>query len=362
MLRSFILIQQFFRTAGVLLGVFILFNFVGDIFMEGSGIHLLCLDFNFFPYIVIVGRILLLAAALGLILATFLPLFSWWSLHCRRASMVFHTVQFFICMAIFFSSFNMIWYYYFLLKGNIISSFPVPLSLFVVIVLVMNTWRIGIEFRKGKPIDGDEPPRRFVKVNCIHMMVMIIFIPLMMMLIYGAADYTYMPMPGNSQPGELIRADCIIIYGARIKKDGTPSDALKDRLRHAVTLFKKGCSRFLVMTGGMNEDGVSEAQSMKNFAVSLGIPDERIILDEEGCSTYHSVINVKKIMDALGWQNSLSVSNGYHLLRIKIAAERVGLNTCTVPILMPKGFTFKPWYLLREIAALYYYYFSQWRI
>lgn len=358
--KSSITIHQFFRIAAVLLGVFILFNLVGDIFMEGSGIYFLWLDFNFFPYLVIVGRILLLAAALGLILATFFPLFSWWSRQCRGASMVFHTVQFFIFMAIFFTSFNVIRYYYFLLKGSIISSFPVPLSLFVVIVLVMNTWRIRIEFREGRPIDEDEPPQRFVKVHWVYLVVLIIFIPLIMMLTYGASDYTRMPMPGNSDPGKLSRADCIIVYGARVKKDGAPSGALTDRIVHAVKLFKKGCSRYLVMTGGMNGDGVSEAQSMKNFAVSLGVPADRIILDEEGRTTYHSVINVKQIMDDLGWQNSLSVSHDYHLLRIKMAAERVGLNTCTVPILMSNGFSFKPWYLLREIAALYYYYFFQW--
>jgi len=345
-------LHTFFRTAGVILGFLILSSPLKDIFIWRFGPDFHWIDFP--PYFVTLETILLKAGALGLILMALLPLSPWWSDIRQRISIFILTVQVLLWTFIFFACFNVIEYYFFLFNRNIASSFPVPLSLIVVVVIMMNLWRIRIESGSTARIDRNEPPLSLVKSHGVCLVLLIVFLPLTMILIYGATDHTH--IFGNGQGGEFPPADCIIVYGAKVNKDGTPSGALADRVNQAVELFRSGCGRYLVMTGGANDDGESETQCMKNFAISHGVPANRIIINETGFKTYDSVLNVKKIMDDHGWRHSLSVSHNYHLLRIKLMAKRVGLNTYTVPVKNSGLIPYEAWLVVREIAALYYYY------
>ena len=48
---------------------------------------------------------------------------------------------------------------------------------------------------------------------------------------------------------EAIDIDCIIILGAGVRKDGTPSPMLRDRLDAGIELYKRGVAPKIIMTG-----------------------------------------------------------------------------------------------------------------
>lgn len=350
-------IHRLFRTAGVILGFLILSYPLKDIFIWRFGTNLHWIDFP--PYFVTLETIMLKAGAVGLILAALLPLSPLWpklrlSKLGQGISIFKYMVQSLLWAFIFFASINVIEYYFLLFKDSIASSFPVSPGLIVIMIIIMNLWRIRVEFGNTKRITGKESILCLVKSHGLCLLLLIIFLPLLMILIYGATDHTC--IFGNGDGGECTPADCIIVYGAKVNTDGSPSGALADRVNHAVELFHNGYGRFLVMTGGASADGESETRCMKNFAISHGVPANRIIINETGFKTYDSVLHVKKIMDEFGWRHSLSVSHNYHLLRIKLAAKQVGLNTHTVPVKTSGLIPYEPWLVIREIAALYYYY------
>src|SRR6266508_5520751 len=70
-----------------------------------------------------------------------------------------------------------------------------------------------------------------------------------------------------------------IVFGAEIKKDGTPSVVLKDRVEVAVALYKSGKVEKLLMSGDNRFVDYNEPESMRQYALTLGMPDSDIVLD-----------------------------------------------------------------------------------
>ncbi|NIM81793.1 MAG: hypothetical protein GTO20_23645 [Candidatus Aminicenantes bacterium] len=334
--------------------LFFLADFLGDLLIPNFGIGFSGIVFpggSKFP-----GQVLLTISSLGIILAAFLPFHPSRQRIKRKMKYVFSLVRLSIFGFILFLCVKTFTFYLFFFNGLIDSLFPVPFSLAAAFVLGMNLWRMQKEWKRSKPLDNENSPRRLIIVHGISFVILVFLVPLFLILFHGTTYY-----PHNIGWGkEFEPVDCIIVFGAKVNKDGIPSQALSDRVRQGVSLFREGKGQRLVMSGGYNSHNDSESWGMKNMAVSLGVPQRMIIMDKEGYRTYKTVFNVKGIMEKQGWQRSLSVSQYYHLLRIKLAAHRVGLNTDTVPTWISMDFHIEPRSLVREIAALYYYYFFKW--
>ncbi len=116
--------------------------------------------------------------------------------------------------------------------------------------------------------------------------------------------------------------DCILVLGAGIKDDGTPSDMLQDRLTTAVGLYKLGYSDTLLLSGDRSGDHYDEVAAMKKFCIENGIPEESIVCDGEGYSTYESVFNMRS-MEIYG--KVIIVTQEYHLSRAVYMAERMDI-------------------------------------
>ena len=104
--------------------------------------------------------------------------------------------------------------------------------------------------------------------------------------------------------------DCILVLGAGVRDDGTPSPMLYDRVTVAVELYEATGAPLLMSgdhTGDYNEVGV-----MKALAMEMGVPSEDIFLDHEGYSTYESLYRTKRVFGA---DRILIVTQGYHLHR-----------------------------------------------
>ena len=114
--------------------------------------------------------------------------------------------------------------------------------------------------------------------------------------------------------------DCILVLGAGVRDDGTPSDMLRDRVTMAVKLYEKTGIPLLMSgdhTGDYNEVGV-----MKNLAVELGVPSEDVFLDHEGYSTYESIYRAKHVFGA---KKILIITQEYHLHRALYISRELGM-------------------------------------
>ena len=105
---------------------------------------------------------------------------------------------------------------------------------------------------------------------------------------------------------------CILVLGAGVRPDGTPSHMLEDRIIKAVELYKSGVSDILLMSGDHASDSYNEVGTMKSYAMSLGVPEEAIVCDGKGFSTYESIWRAKEVY---GYSSMIIVTQTYHLYR-----------------------------------------------
>lgn len=137
----------------------------------------------------------------------------------------------------------------------------------------------------------------------------------------------------RSQPGEAI-----VVLGAA-QYAGRPSPVLRARLDHAVTLWERGLSPRMILTGGVGRgDTTSEAAVSRRYVLRRGVPDTAILMEAVGRTTQESLRGVAALMES-GRVRSVAgkgrevilVSDPFHMLRLDIAARRLGLVPYTSP-------------------------------
>lgn len=121
---------------------------------------------------------------------------------------------------------------------------------------------------------------------------------------------------------DLTDVDCILILGCQVKSDGVPSHMLEDRLRRGVELYQANAAPKLLMSGDHGQVNYNEVGTMKQYAVSAGVPSSDVFMDHAGFSTYESIYRAKEIF---GVQKMIIVTQEYHLPRALYIAEQMGV-------------------------------------
>lgn len=152
--------------------------------------------------------------------------------------------------------------------------------------------------------------------------------------------------------------DVIVVLGAAVWEGYRPSPALKRRLLHGVRLMKEGKADYLLVTGGLGKHPPTEANMMKQLAISEGIPAEKIITEEKGTTTFTNVVECVRIMRNNNWLAPIVVSDDYHLFRTKFVFRCFGIQAVGSGTTVRKG-AISTWerifYYLREWLALPWY-------
>jgi len=147
--------------------------------------------------------------------------------------------------------------------------------------------------------------------------------------------------------GHSMDMDCVIVLGAGLRRDGTPSHMLADRLTVGIDLYDAGAAPKLLMSGDHGRTAYDEVNAMKAFAMDRGVSSTNIFMDHAGFSTYESMYRARDIFQA---EKMIIVTQHYHLYRAIYNAERMGLEVYGVPSDL-RRYT-RQWYFdLREYAA-----------
>ena len=126
----------------------------------------------------------------------------------------------------------------------------------------------------------------------------------------------------------LEQVDCILVLGCLVKKDGSPSDMLSDRIDTGISLYSSGVSQKLLMSGDHGQKDYNEVGTMKEYAIDAGVPSEDIFMDHAGFSTYESLYRAKEIFGA---RKIVIVTQKYHLTRALYIARALGIEAYGVP-------------------------------
>ena len=121
--------------------------------------------------------------------------------------------------------------------------------------------------------------------------------------------------------------DHIIILGAGLRSDGSPSDMLADRLKTGVALLELHPKAKLLLTGDNSGEHYNEVAAMKKFVVELGVSEEKLVEDGKGYSTYESLY---RAVNTYGVKNAIIVTQEYHLHRALYIADRMNVDAVGV--------------------------------
>ena len=124
--------------------------------------------------------------------------------------------------------------------------------------------------------------------------------------------------------------DFLIVLGCALKKDGTPTPLLQGRLDRAIDFYNKqkdrtGKELMFITSGGQGADEViPESSAMKRYLIEHGIPEERIIEENQSTSTYENMLYSKDKIWEIDPEGKVAFSTtNYHVFRSGLFARRV---------------------------------------
>lgn len=132
-------------------------------------------------------------------------------------------------------------------------------------------------------------------------------------LIYKAADV----------PSEPV----VIILGASLKPDGTPSDALTDRLQVGYDLYSEYKGKLILVTGDDGRFKSNEVAVMRAMLEQAGVPKTNILVDGQGYRTYESCAHAKNQFNIT---QAIIVTQNFHLPRALYLCNQLGVQSVGV--------------------------------
>lgn len=139
------------------------------------------------------------------------------------------------------------------------------------------------------------------------------------------------PPPGEA---EMARAKWVVVLGGGTFSDPSlpvtsrATGATLARLVEGIRLHRQMPGSRLVLSGAAVFGSGSDAQSMRDIALALGVPPERIVLDDESPDTESQAVNVARIVKG---EPSVIVTSAAHLRRSIGLFSNAGVQAVPAP-------------------------------
>lgn len=119
----------------------------------------------------------------------------------------------------------------------------------------------------------------------------------------------------------------IVVLGASLKDDGQPSDALLDRLKVGIDLYKQGKGEYILVTGDDGKMRSDEISAMRRYVLDSGVPEADLKSDGQGYRTYESCTRANK---EFGITRAIIVTQAFHLPRALYLCNHLGVQSVGV--------------------------------
>ncbi|MDF0606869.1 YdcF family protein [Neisseriaceae bacterium TC5R-5] len=146
------------------------------------------------------------------------------------------------------------------------------------------------------------------------------------------------------------QADAALVLGAAAWGN-RPSPVFRERINHAVKLYKSGKVHWIIFTGGTPEPGYpAEADVGREFAAKQGVPMRVMLAENQSRTTWQNLENARNLSGQFGIHSFLLVSDPLHMRRSVLMATDLGLQAHAAPTLSSRYRTWNSWsrFLLRE--------------
>ncbi|MFO1057158.1 MAG: YdcF family protein [Dongiaceae bacterium] len=146
------------------------------------------------------------------------------------------------------------------------------------------------------------------------------------------------------------RPAAIVVLGARLHPDGSPTVSLVRRVGVGIELYRAAAAPRLLVTGGGARQR-PEAEAMAEAALAAGVPAAALLVERRSANTIENAFFSAALLRAHGLGGTvLLVTDRYHLPRARWLFARAGLRVDGVAAPADAAGAWRMW--LREGAAL----------
>jgi uncharacterized SAM-binding protein YcdF (DUF218 family) len=164
--------------------------------------------------------------------------------------------------------------------------------------------------------------RRIIKAAQKKVSVSVVALAVCYGLVFHTAFLWWVASPLKiSSP--LANCDAIVALGGGVGETGRAGQGYEERVEYAAWLYNKGYAKKIIFSSGFVY-ALQEADVMKALAVSLGVAPNDIILEKQSKNTYENVKNSLSISKTAGFKHIIFISSPYHMLRVKMVADKIG--------------------------------------
>ncbi len=144
-------------------------------------------------------------------------------------------------------------------------------------------------------------------------------------IVFGTSGHRFdtldeLPAAPAAESGAPYQA--VIVLGARVWRDGSPSDILRDRLVTGLDVYRSGRAGKIIVSGDHGRQSYDEVNAMRLWLMEAGVPAEDIFMDHAGFNTYDSMLRASRIF---GVRRAVVITQDFHLPRAVWLAQQAGI-------------------------------------
>jgi len=138
---------------------------------------------------------------------------------------------------------------------------------------------------------------------------------------------------------EAPQVDTIVVLGGMVNNltrypERAELTGAADRLTDAIALYRAGKAKKILFTGGSGIlffDGVSEASQASRFLISMGVPSDDIILENQSRNTRENAVFSLGILKDQNAKSIILVTSAFHMKRSMREFSNKGLEVTAFP-------------------------------
>ncbi len=169
--------------------------------------------------------------------------------------------------------------------------------------------------------------KKFRMIRWIKIMTLLfVFIFALSIILVLIIDY-HVEKTGKAKVLEIDeikdKYDCVIVPGAMVFSNSTPSAMLADRLDVAFEIYNRKIAGKILVSGDHGTKEYDEVNVMRNYLISKGVPSEDIFMDHAGFDTYQTIYRARDVFKV---KKALISTQDFHLFRAVYIGQKLSLN------------------------------------
>lgn len=200
-----------------------------------------------------------------------------------------------------------------------VSGFLLPPGIIIVILIVYSVWLSRREKNAARLLG---------LVTIIFYLISTNFVGEMMIR----------SLESRYNPPQSVEGDVIIILGGGATLDtpdidglGHPTGATANRLITGARLYHTLGVPIIISGGQVFEDTGNEANIAKRILLELGLPENKIIIEDTSLNTRENVQNIKSILEDNVFQKPVLVTSAFHMERSLRNFSKLNINVQPFP-------------------------------